>query len=373
VNRTLFNLEITLRAATHRSAAPSQRGCTDLFLCLVDHYEPQVGRAARPLARERVEDWLRRYPLVAGRHRDADGRVPPHGFFYPWDEYDPWELDRIAELCALGYGEIDLHLHHSGDTEASLRARLDEGIAAFRKHGAFSRWADGRPAWGFIHGNWALDNSRFDQDHCGVNSEISLLQELGCYADFTFPAWKHTAQPRLVNSLHYAVDDPALPKSHDQGEAARVGNTAASGLLLVQGPLVPYLDRRGTLPRPAMDDSDLAASRRYEPERLDRWVRAGIHVQGRPDRVFIKLHTHGAPEANREALLGSDLEALFSDAEARYNDGERYRLHYVTAREMFNIIKATEAGAPAPIAELRDWLLPRPGVSVSARLSPTGA
>ena len=82
--------------------------------------------------------------------------------------------------------------------------------------------------------------------------------------------------------------------------------------------------------------------------------------QGRPDRLFIKLHCHGAADGNRQALLGEDLPALFSDLEARYNDGQRYRLHYVTARELFNVVKATEAGAPGNAERLVDWLLPPP-------------
>jgi hypothetical protein len=52
----------------------------DLFLALVDHYEPQVGRPTRAVARERHEDWLRRYPAIAVRHTDADGRHPAHTF-----------------------------------------------------------------------------------------------------------------------------------------------------------------------------------------------------------------------------------------------------------------------------------------------------
>src|SRR5205807_901208 len=92
----------------------------------------------------------------------------------------------------------------------------------------------------------------------------------------------------------------------------------------------------------------------------DRWIKAGIHVAGRPDRIFIKLHCHGAADGNREPLLGTDFEALFSDAESRFNDGARYRLHYLTAREMFNVIKATEAGVTGDVGGLRDYILPRP-------------
>ena len=38
------------------------------------------------------------------------------------------------------------------------------------------------------------------------------------------------------------------------------------------------------------------------------------------------------------------LDKLYSHLEGAYNDGRKYRLHYVTAREMYNIIKAAEAG-----------------------------
>jgi hypothetical protein len=194
-----------------------------------------------------------------------------------------------------------------------------------------------------------------------VNNELDVLMEEGCYADFTFPAWRHTAQPRSVNRIYYAVDDPARAKSYDSGEPARVGKRDQPGLLLIQGPLAPYVERKQGRFTVSVDDADLAGYRRYAPARLDRWVRTGIHVAGRPDRIFIKLHTHGAADRNREVLLGTDLDALFSDAEARYNDGERYRLHYVTARQMYNVIKATEAGVELPPAHLRDYAMPPPG------------
>lgn len=338
----------------------------DLFLCLVDHFEPQLGGAPRDLAHERVADWVSNYPTIADEHHDADGYLPQHSFFYPWDEYDAWELDRIVELCASGYGEIEVHLHHCDDTEATLRTKLGNAVEAFRKHGALSDSDDGRPMFAFIHGNWALANSRCEggRNYCGVNDELSLLQAGGCYADFTFPAWQHTAQPRQLNSIYYAHGSAKRPKGYDHGRAARAGVTDQSGLLLIQGPLVPYLKRDGKRLRMAMDDGDLAWYRRYSPDRLDRWVRAGVHVVGRPDRIFVKLHCHGAEERNRAALLGEDLAAFFADAEARYNDGERYRLHYVTAREMYNIVKATEAGCEDLIAA-RNWCIQPPRYAAS--------
>ena len=59
-------------------------------------------------------------------------------------------------------------------------------------------------------------------------------------------------------------------------------------------------------------------------------------------------------------MLGADLETLFSDMEARYNDGHRWRLHYTTAREMFNVIRATELAPSLPVDDARDYLLKPP-------------
>ena len=363
IRKRLFDVEIALRAraALRDGRGESQSGCTEVLLCIVDHFEPQVGRPAADVSRKRLEDWIERYPGIAGSHRDFSGRIPKHSFFYPWDEFDAWEFERLSAHCADGWGEIELHLHHRDDTDQTLRAKLREALEAYRGFGALSAWPDGRPAFGFIHGNWALDNSRTDggRNYCGVNNEITILQEEGCFADFTFPSWQEFSQPRTTNSIYYAVDDPLRPKSHDRGIKAKVGRTDASGLPIIQGPLIPSFGIANGRPRFTMDDGDLASYRRYTPERLARWISAGIHVSGRPNRVFIKLHTHGAADANRQALLGEDLDRLFADAESQYNDGSCFRLYHVTAREMFNLVKATEAGIES-VEEGRDWILPPP-------------
>ncbi len=59
-----------------------------------------------------------------------------------------------------------------------------------------------------------------------------------------------------------------------------------------------------------------------------------------------------------DLLLGSQLSEFFSHLEHTYNDGQAYRLHYVTAREAFNIAKAAEAGLDGNPGEVRDFLIP---------------
>jgi len=43
-----------------------------------------------------------------------------------------------------------------------------------------------------------------------------------------------------------------------------------------------------------------------------------------------------------------------------YNDGKRWRLHYVTAREMYNLVKAAEAGETGDPGMFRDFVVSPP-------------
>jgi hypothetical protein len=102
------------------------------------------------------------------------------------------------------------------------------------------------------------------------------------------------------------------------------------------------------------------------PERVDAWVRLNIRLPGRPEWTFVKVHTHGAADHCREGLLGGGLDALFGALESRYNDGSAWRLHYVTAREMYNIIRAAEAGRAGDPSDYRDFAIAPPGARVAA-------
>ena len=336
-----------------------------IMFCFVDHYEPMWRGADLPTQRARVDRWCRDYRIMAGRHRDADGRPPQHSFFYPEEEYAEEHLDKLASLCADGYGEIEVHLHHDNDTEANFRQTIDGFCKLLHeRHGALPRDpVTGQLQFGFIHGNWCLDNSRSDGRWCGLNNEITLLRELGCYADFTLPSAPSETQTRTLNSIYYATDDPARPKSHDTGSPVRVGGGTSGDLLMVQGPLgLNWKDRRfGLIPR--IENADVRRSQPPSPARVDHWVRTGVHVEGRPEWVFVKIHTHGTQEHDIDTLLGPRMDEMHRYLEERYNDGLRHVLHYVTAREAYNIIKAAEAGEEGDPGQYRDYLLPPPAAS----------
>jgi hypothetical protein len=95
-------------------------------------------------------------------------------------------------------------------------------------------------------------------------------------------------------------------------------------------------------------------------ERLDQWIKAGVRVAGREDWVFVKLHTHGAKESNRRALLGEAGMAFHEGLARRAAQDMRFRYHYVTAREMFNLAKNAESGWTGSVDDGRNHLVSAP-------------
>ena len=356
------NMHIWIVDYLRRRRPQRVAGPVHVMFCFVDHFEPMWRGADLATQRARVDRWCRDYRALASTHRDADGRPPQHSFFYPEEEYAEEHLDKLAALCADGYGEIEVHLHHDNDTEANFRQSITRFCRILHeRHGALSRaQGDDRLRFGFIHGNWCLDNSRADGRWCGIDNELVLLRELGCYADFTLPSAPSETQTSTVNAIYYATDDPRAPKSHDRGTPVRAGGQASGDLMIVQGPLgLNWRERRwGLLPR--IENADVRAGCPPTPARVDAWIRTAVHVQGRPDWIFVKIHTHGTQEGDMDTLLGSAADAMHAHLERNYNDGERHVLHYVTAREVYNIIKAAEAGEQGDPHAYRDYVLPRP-------------
>ena len=70
------------------------------------------------------------------------------------------------------------------------------------------------------------------------------------------------------------------------------------------------------------------------------WRKAAIRVEGRPDWLFVKLHCHGMIPHDTRALLGRPMQRFLRELIEAGRDGGRYQTHFVTAREMVNVILA---------------------------------
>jgi hypothetical protein len=310
-------------------------GPTHVFVLLTDHFEPLYSSS-------RVVEWSRRYAALAARHHDSVGRPPQHTFFYPGEQFDRPIYEAMRGMTEAGYGEVELHYHHGYDTVDSLRDGLKDAIEDFQQFG-FLKTVDGKTAFAFVHGNWGLDNSNTEW-LCGVEREIDLLHELGCFADFTFPSIYEDSQPSHPN-LIYATRDSDGPKSYEQRLPLTSLADGTGQLMMFQGPLIfsPTLNAKQLFLH--LENGDIHGVEHATRARVDDWIRANVHVPQRPDWVFVKLFAHGAstPE-DMDAVLGPDFETALSYLEREYNDGTKYVLHYITAREAYNLARSAGEG-----------------------------
>ena len=345
------------------AAAGAGRPVSRVFVAIADHFEP-FHRTNREGGLERMLRWRAEYPAAVSGFHDSGGRGPRHSFFDPVEQYDQEIVEHVAALCRETGAEAEMHLHHKNDTEATLRPKLTDGAKRLSEHGLLSRHPDGRPAFAFVHGDWALANSGPGGRCCGVAHEIRLLLEAGCYADFTFPSAPDPSQPRRVNSVYY-VRDSGSPVALDSGTAVRLGVAGPPDqLLLVQGVVALNWRRRklGLLPR--LENSDLTERNPPTTERFDLWLRHAPRIGGLEHWAFVKLHSHGATPSNSKVFLGHPMREFHRYLCEEWATRPGHAVHYVTAREMTNVLHAAEAGVCEFSPEMLDFRYPPPATAL---------
>ena len=136
-----------------------------------------------------VAVWANAYRRMASAHRDADGRPPQHTWFYPIEQFDAQAGSGRWTSSAEGdTGRSSSTCITRTTRAASLAGKFDAGKKELGRPGAFvTDEPHPRSVFAFAHGNMSLDNSRGDA-YCGVNDEFTVLQQMGCFADFTFPS-----------------------------------------------------------------------------------------------------------------------------------------------------------------------------------------
>ncbi len=354
------NIDIIVVAGLKRRKARST-STRHVFFCFVDHYEPLWAGADEAKAMERVNLWHKNYTKTVDPFRDNSGRPPQHTFFYPQEEYQPQYLDVLQDLTDPGYGDVEVHLHHDNDTSEAFREKiLSFTEVLHERHGFLKRNAQSDLLeYGFIHGNWCLDDSGPDGRWCGVKDEITVLKETGCYADFTSPSAPHATQPPIINQIYYCTDDPLRSKSHHRGKEVTFGAGPKGDLLMITGPLAINWRQRRKSVFPAVENGDIRGNYRPTADRVDLWAHTAVSVKNWPNWIFIKVHTHGAQEANANMLFrDGGFAELYENLLRRCNDGENNILHFVTARELYQCVKALEAGDLRRIGNIENFSYP---------------
>ncbi len=339
------------------------QGRVHLIIALADHFEPAIvpgdgkARASYDEQQRRLERWCREYPKVVDTWRDHDGRPFLHTYFYPAEQYDQGLIARLADHCLSGWGEVEVHLHHgipSPDTPQNLRRTLIDfrDRLAF-EHGCLScESGETTPRYAFVHGNFALANSAGGFG-CGVDQEMQILADTGCFADMTLPTNPfNPSQCAKTNSLYECGHPLTERAAFRSGKNLARGRAATKFPLMVQGPLT--FSTSGTGRRLRIENGSFTGSNVPTLRRLQLWKRVGISVQGRPDWLFVKLHCHSMDPTQEDAVLGASFRSfLQSMVEGADDRGEI--LHFVCAREMTNIILAACDGRDGDPGEYRDY------------------
>jgi len=356
-----------LPTATLHGLLSASSGPVHIIFALADHFEPAFDptsgykRVSRDEQLQRMEAWAREYPRVVENLRDHDGRPLLHTYFYPAEQYDEELVEMLADHCHAGWGETEIHLHHGmfePDTADNTRRQLTE----FRDQLAFRHRclsvADGsvQPRYAFVHGNFALANSAGGL-FCGVDSEMQILAETGCYADLTLPTslW-HPAQTAKVNSI-YECDlplDQVAPQR--KGRDLSVGRAPKTWPLIIQGPLLADLSASLRSAKPVIENGAITGFTPMTLRRLGLWKKAQIRIIGRPDWRFIKLHCHSMDPTQRDAVIGTAFQGFLKQFVSGAAD-RKETLHFVTAREMTNIILAACDGRDGQPGDYRDYRL----------------
>jgi hypothetical protein len=338
-----------------------------LIIALADHFEPSIvpedGRVHAPLAEQdrRVKQWCAEYPRSVDAWRDQEGLPLVHSYFYPAEQYDRGLVDRLAEHCYRGWGEIEIHLHHgmdAPDTAENTRRQLVRfRDALVLNHGSLCFLdGSGQARYAFVHGNFALANSAGGYA-CGVDDEMEILADTGCYADFTLPtAAFHPAQIGKVNSLYECSLPLSAKAPHRKGRDLSVGRAPQIFPLNVQGPLMLDFDRHARNRMGRIENAALTTANPPALRRLNLWKKAAISVKQRPDWLFIKLHCHSMDPTQREAVMGGAMQRFLTDLIGGAPDRQEV-IHFVTARQMVNMIWAACDGREGNPGDYRDYRL----------------
>jgi hypothetical protein len=336
-----------------------------VIITIADHFEPgwSVGGVLdHKTQMERIRAYHRMARDTGEAVCDSEGTKFRHTNFYPAEQYHPEILEVLAEMQNEGLGEVEVHLHHGvgrPDTAENLRSELINfrDILAER-HQCLSRSDVSEiPQYAFVHGNLALANScggRF----CGVENEMEVLRDTGCYVDMSLPSAPDQSQVGIINQIYEYGGNVRHSVPHRFGKRVAANGKTPVLPLIFTGPLVfDWTRRKRGMPVPRIEDGALTAALGLEPARFRRWLSANVTVAGRPDWIFVKLYCHGFFDQDQSECIGEGAKRFFGEL---VNESERTgdrQIHFASAREAFNMVQAAIHGNGGGPGLYRDYIL----------------
>ncbi len=354
IGYSVYRWQASAWAPAYLLSGPSKETVPDaekhLIFIMVDHYE----HGTKSDSAEGNRQWCEKFRTISDKYRDDFGNRFRYTWFYPYDQHVDEIVRDLSQMAFEGYGEIEFHWHIGTREEHDMTLenhsdKVAEAVRWFQQYGAMITDEETpRTAFAYIAGVWDLDASRKPLSH-GLTNQIEVLQRNGCYADFTFSTIDTAAQPSKINSIYYVKDDPSQPRSHDTGVDVEVGKPVEDAFMIFEGPI--GIDRRGKLEFGAVESDP-----RFRPDRIPKWLEANIHVKGRPEWVFVKVYSHGAQ--SQKTVIDHDMAWMLQELKD-YTSQRGIKLHFMTTREAYNVVKAAEAGRTGNPEDYRDFRIPK--------------
>jgi hypothetical protein len=335
-----------------------------VVILVANHFEPswrEVGHHDIDTQIRLLEDYSKLAGKTCNSIVGSDGVKFQHTNFFPIEQYDSRLLDIVAQMQSDGLGEAEIHLHHGvekPDTAENLRNTLVEGRDVFaEKHKLLSRFdGKGEPKYAFVHGNLALANSS-GGEMCGVDEEMKILAETGCYADFTLPTAPDRTQVPIINSI-YECGMPLNEAIPHRKKKTIVDGNDLNLPIIFQGPLVFNWTRKvNGIPIPRIDDGALVDNQTTDLRRFKRLISSNITVAGKSDWVFVKLYCHGFFTHDQKACIGEGAERFFGEILEDSEKTGAFDLYFASAREAFNMVSAAADGKTGKPSEYRNYRL----------------
>lgn len=346
------------------SRRPREEKTQHLVFIVANHFEPaweENGAADLKTQIEKVNKWREKAKVIAANLKDSDGRPFRHTYFYPIEQYQKHLLDILAEMQSDDLGEVEIHLHHGvgkPDTAHNLKSLLVEMRDTFaEEHKLLSQMESCKhPVYAFVHGNLALANSA-GGNYCGVDSEMKILAETGCYVDMTLPSAPDRTQVPMLNAIYECDNSFNEAMPHRSGTNLKAEQGQVRFPFIFTGPLVfNWTETVRGMFAPRLDDGALTASQPLDVARLERWRNARIGIEGKEDWIFIKLYCHGFFEQDQDSMIGERALNFFSEVVERGEQSGEYKVHFATAREASNMVMAAVDGKDGSPGQHRDYL-----------------
>jgi hypothetical protein len=345
----------------------SQLDCIPLSRCLADQFSTAIDSGSDPgdqwtifclVCSFGTDSFDSELPCLLNSldsvrliHSDNFSSIPKLTLACPVLDWADSSVNEIAHICAQGLGEVELLFRAREFDQGSISSCLvtaSEKLLLNARHSPGARTSRFCILWDAS----IFGDSRLTSPSAAL---VELLRDIGCLVDLSHPDNGCTFQPKPLNSIYTVAHYPPVPRPYNCPSYVAANELPSGYLYVVDGPLdVVWNPRNGEL-LPRVVTGRIEAGDCPTHNDVSSWCDAGIHVTGRPGWIFVKLILETG--ANSQDVIES-LDCVFSACGSLFGNGSDSGVIFATAREMYNIVRAAEAGKNGSAAEYRDYLIP---------------